>query len=52
VLLSDEEGRPSRGCNRPLGSLGQYPIQAVELNADIDEESVAEVFVRINSRGD
>lgn len=34
-----------------LGSLGQFPMQVVELNANIDEESVADVFVRINSAG-
>ena len=49
--LSDDEGDRLADAIDRLGSLGQYPIQAVELNADIDEESVAEVFVRINSEG-
>lgn len=49
-ISEDEADRLAEAIDR-LGALGQFPIQAVELNADIDEESVAEVFVRINSEG-
>lgn len=34
-----------------LESLKTYPFTALVLGADIDEERVAEVFVRINSKG-
>jgi hypothetical protein len=49
-LAIEESDRLADAIDR-LSMLGQFPIQAVELNADIDEESVAEVFVRINSQG-
>lgn len=50
TIADDEADRLAEAIDR-LGSIGQFPIQAVELNADIDEESVADVFVRINSAG-
>lgn len=34
-----------------LFDLRNYPFKVVELSADVDEERVAEVFVRINSEG-
>ena len=34
-----------------LHNLGNYPFIALELSASISEEQVAEVFVRINSKG-
>jgi hypothetical protein len=34
-----------------LAALGQFTLDAVELDADLDEEEVADVFVRINSEG-
>ena len=34
-----------------LHSLTSYPFQALEINAEVDEETVAEVFTRINSKG-
>ena len=34
-----------------LHSLTNYPYQALEVSADIDEEVVAEIFTRINSKG-
>jgi len=49
-FADDEADRLADAIER-LSGLNQYPVQAVELNADIDEESVAEVFVRINSEG-
>ncbi len=37
-------------CNGYL-SLISFPFTALQLSANIDEEQVAEVFVRINSKG-
>jgi len=34
-----------------LHSLTNYPYQALEVSADVDEEIVAEIFTRINSKG-
>lgn len=43
IRISDNIGR--------LYNLQNYPFTAMELSAEVDEESVAEVFVRINSKG-
>ena len=54
--------RPKRAIDQPeedrlddaidrLYDLHNYPFKVVELSADVDEEQVAEVFVRINSEG-
>jgi len=34
-----------------LHSLTNYPYQALEVSSDVDEEVVAEIFTRINSKG-
>jgi len=34
-----------------LANLGYYPFQALEIVGDVDEEKVAEIFTRINSKG-
>ncbi len=34
-----------------LHSLTNYPYQALEVSSDVDEEIVAEIFTRINSKG-
>jgi len=34
-----------------LHSLTSYPYQALEVSSDVDEEIVAEIFTRINSKG-
>ena len=34
-----------------LHSLTSYPYQALEVSSDVDEEVVAEIFTRINSKG-
>ena len=47
---STEERRDPGRLSR-LESLKTYPFTALVLGADIDEEQVAEVFVRINSHG-
>lgn len=45
-----EEDRLDDAIDR-LYDLHNYPFKVVELSADVDEEQVAEVFVRINSEG-
>src|SRR3954452_15670838 len=46
----DEEDRLDDGIDR-LFDLHNYPFRAMELSATVNEEQVAEVFVRINSEG-
>ena len=46
----EEEGAISDGITRLHGLLN-YPFTALELSATIAEEQVADVFVRINSKG-
>jgi hypothetical protein len=45
-----ERDRLSEALDR-VRDLTDYPFKAVELGATVDEEQVAEVFVRINSEG-
>jgi hypothetical protein len=45
-----EEDRLDDAIDR-LYDLHNYPFKVVELSADVDEEQVAEIFVRINSEG-
>jgi hypothetical protein len=45
-----EEARLTAAISH-LNNLENYHFRIVELNADVDEENVAEVFVRINSEG-
>lgn len=49
--LADEERRKARSALNRLEKLSSYPFTALELTADVDEEQVSEVFVRINSEG-
>lgn len=49
--LSDEEVLKIQNNIQKLKNLENYPFSALELNASIDEEQVADVFVRINSKG-
>jgi len=51
VELSSEEIKKIRKAINNLTNLQSYPFSALELSADIDEEQVADVFVRINSQG-
>jgi hypothetical protein len=46
----DEEDHLNEAIDR-LYDLQSYPFTALELSSTIDEEKVAEVFVRINSKG-
>jgi len=49
-LSEDEEDELSEFIDR-LYDLQNYPFRALELSSAVDEENVAEVFVRINSKG-
>jgi len=49
-LAEEEEDELSEHIDR-LYDLQNYPFRALELSYAVDEESVAEVFVRINSKG-
>jgi hypothetical protein len=46
----DDEDRLDDAIDR-LKDLAHYPFKAVELDSAVDEERVAEIFVRINSEG-
>jgi hypothetical protein len=50
LLSEQEEDELTEAIDR-LYDLQSYPFTALELSATIDEERVAEVFVRINSKG-
>lgn len=49
--LTKEEIRKIRQAFNSLKNLENYPFSALELSSNIDEEQVADVFVRINSQG-
>lgn len=49
--VTDEEGRRIKKAITNLQSLMTYPFTALELAADVTDEDVADVFVRINSKG-
>ena len=49
-LTQQEEDTLEEAIDR-LHDIRDYPFKAVELNSSVDEELVAEVFVRINSAG-
>ena len=49
-VAEDEADRLDEAIDR-LRDLRDYPFKAVELAASVEEEQVAEVFVRINSEG-
>lgn len=49
-LEDEEKDRLVESIDR-LKDLQSYPFQAIELDRTVDEEHVAEVFVRINSEG-
>lgn len=50
ALTEEEEDDLSEYIDR-LYDLQNYPFRALELSSSVDEENVAEVFVRINSKG-
>lgn len=49
--LTPQEIKQSEQALQRLFSLTSFPFTALQLSASIDEEQVAEVFVRINSQG-
>ena len=50
--ISDSERKAARSSLNRLEKLSNYPFTALELTANVDEEQVSEVFVRINSQGE
>ncbi len=51
VEISADEIKKIRKAFNNITNLEGYPFSALELSAEIDEEQVADVFVRINSQG-
>lgn len=51
IELSAEDIKKIRKAFNNLTNLQGYPFSALELSAEINEEQVADVFVRINSQG-
>ncbi|HMM11151.1 MAG TPA: DUF262 domain-containing protein [Bacteroidales bacterium] len=51
VEVSDQEEEIIQNAFIRLKNLDSYPFSVLELSADISEEQVADVFVRINSQG-
>jgi len=49
--ISEADRKRARSALNRLEKLSSYPFTALELTADVDEEQVSEVFVRINSEG-
>lgn len=49
--LTNEERHQVEAAMTKLFNLTKFPFTALELSKDLDEEQVAEVFVRINSAG-
>ena len=49
--VSDEDTKKIRKALSGLQGLTSFPLTALELAPDIDEEAVSDVFVRINSKG-
>ncbi|HHY11503.1 MAG TPA: DUF262 domain-containing protein [Firmicutes bacterium] len=49
-LPEEEENRLDAAIDR-LKNLVYFPLVALELSSSLDEESVADIFVRINSKG-
>jgi hypothetical protein len=49
--LESDEVKRIQGNIQKVSNLLSYPFTALELSSTIDEEQVAEVFVRINSKG-
>jgi len=49
--VEDRERTQIRNSIRKLSNLLSFPFTALELAAQVDEEQVSEVFVRINSKG-
>lgn len=50
-VFTEEEQKQCEIAFQKLFGIMSFPFTALQLSADIDEEQVAEVFVRINSQG-
>jgi hypothetical protein len=50
TLSAEDKERVSHNLDR-LFDLQKYPITALEISSTVDEEQVADIFVRINSEG-
>jgi hypothetical protein len=50
VVTDGEIGSVASNVERLL-QLREYPFSALEVNADTDEEAVADIFVRVNNQG-
>ena len=51
IEITSEDVKKIRKAFNNLTNFQGYPFSALELSAEIDEEQVADVFVRINSQG-
>jgi hypothetical protein len=51
IEVSDSDEEKIQNAFMQLKNLETYPFSVLELSQEIDEEQVAEVFVRINSQG-
>lgn len=51
VEISDEDEQKIQNAFMQLKNLESYPFSVLELSSEINEEQVADVFVRINSQG-
>jgi hypothetical protein len=51
VVLADDDEEKIQNAFMQLKNLESYPFSALELATSINEEQVADVFVRINSQG-
>lgn len=49
-LLEEKRTKISKAISR-LEKLVDYPLTALEISSSVDEDKVAEIFVRINSKG-
>jgi len=49
--VSDEEEERIENAISRLEKLVDYPLTALEVSSSVDEDQVAEIFVRINSKG-
>lgn len=50
--VPQEEAKQIKKAIQRLNNLSQYHFTALELNEEVSDEEVAEVFVRINSKGE
>jgi hypothetical protein len=50
-LLEGEERKRLRGALSRLRGLEDFPLSAVQVGHEVDEERVAEIFLRVNSGG-